>query len=364
MNARSHAGRPARIAALLALATSGSVALAAPAVASSALGATLTNGTVTVTGTPARDVIAITVDALGVAVDFGSDGTVDAQFARSQVTQVQVFAGDGDDRVDVTGTGVLPMTVNGGTGSDGIGVVGNFGETGLGDAPTTVNGDAGNDRLTAATPGPVTVNAGSGDDRVNDGGAGVGLEKVSLGDGDDRFVSSLDDFLGARTDVVNGGAGRNTMVVNGTFDSETVTLSAEAGHLIVERDLRDRIDANNVQAVKWFGFGGPGANGSGDQITVGDLSGTDVTNVTPNFSAAKDAASPNDSADVLTVSGRSTDGTITVSGSGARITVAGLAATVTPVLLDAQDTLRIETAGQDVVDRSGLPRGLVHFRVL
>ncbi len=56
---------------------------------------------------------------------------------------------------------------------------------------------------------------------------------------------------------------------------------------------------------------------------------------------------------------------ITVSGSGANITVAGLTPTVTPVNLDGQDTLRIETlAGNDTVNSSGLPRGLVNLQVL
>jgi hypothetical protein len=53
-----------------------------------------------------------------------------------------------------------------------------------------------------------------------------------------------------------------------------------------------------------------------------------------------------------------------VSGSGANITVTGLTPTVTPVLLDAQDILRIDTLdGRDTVDRSHLERGLVQLQV-
>jgi hypothetical protein len=147
MNARFPARRPAGMAILVAVATTGALALAVPADASTARTATLTNGTLTVSGTAARDVIAINVDAQRVTVDFGSNGTVDAQFPRLDVRQVHVLGGDGDDGVDVTGSGQLPVTVNGGAGRDGIRVVGNFGETGLDDAPTTLNGNAGNDNL-------------------------------------------------------------------------------------------------------------------------------------------------------------------------------------------------------------------------
>ena len=55
---------------------------------------------------------------------------------------------------------------------------------------------------------------------------------------------------------------------------------------------------------------------------------------------------------------------ITVSGSGANITVAGLTPTVTPVNLAPDDFLRIETLnGHDTVDRSGLQAGLVQLEV-
>jgi len=105
----------------------------------------------------------------------------------------------------------VPVTISGGAGNDGIAVVGNIGETGEGDASTTVNGNDGNDGIFAATPGPVTVRGGIGDDRVDGGGAGVGRETISLGDGNDRFVSSLNAFIGARNDTVDRGTGLDRM---------------------------------------------------------------------------------------------------------------------------------------------------------
>jgi hypothetical protein len=171
------------------------------------------------------------VGANQLAVDFGLDGTVDARFPMSAVQRVSVLGGAGDDGVSVSGTGVgrVPIVVSGGLGNDGIGAVGNIGQSGTGAARVTINGGAGNDDIVAAVPGPVTVNAGAGDDRVDGGGAGIGHETVSLGDGNDKFVSELNAFVGARSDLVDGGTGKDTMETRGSFASEAVVLSASAG---------------------------------------------------------------------------------------------------------------------------------------
>jgi hypothetical protein len=58
------------------------------------------------------------------------------------------------------------------------------------------------------------------------------------------------------------------------------------------------------------------------------------------------------------------DDHIAVNSFGANINVAGLTPAITPVLLDANDVLRIDTlAGNDTVDSSGLPPGLVQLQV-
>jgi hypothetical protein len=352
--------------ALIAIVAVGPGAFATPAGAATGPTARLRDGTVTVTGTAARDQIRVTLDTDRLTVDFGFDGTVDARFPRTRVTAVQVLGGDGDDGLSVDGAGVgdVPITISGGSGNDGGGVVGNIGDFGDGDLPVTIFGDDGNDNFLAAAPGPVTVDAGTGDDLVDGGGAGTGQETISLGDGNDRFVSDLNAFVGARSDIVDGGTGQDTLEMRGSFASEAVSLSADAGHLIVDHAVRDHIDANGIENVTWFGFGGLDESGFGDQVAVNDLSGTDVATITPNFSSPFDGTAPNNSADQLTVRGTAGDDHITVSGSGANITVTGLTPTVTPVLLDAQDILRIDTLdGRDTVDRSRLERGLVQLQV-
>jgi hypothetical protein len=353
-------------AAAVAAAVAGLSAVATPAMAATAPTATLANGTVTVTGTAGQDQIGITVGANQLAVDFGQDGTTDAHFPMSAVQRISVLGGAGDDGVNVSGTGVgsIPIVVSAGGGDDGIGVVGNIGDDGTGDARITLIGGGGNDQIVAAAPGPVTINTGAGDDHVDGGGAGIGHETISLGDGNDTFVSELNAFVGARSDNVDGGAGKDAMEMRGSFASESLTLAASAGHLIVTHDGQDRINSHDVENLTWFGFGGLDETGAGDTVNVHDLSGTGVVNFTPDFSAPQDGTTPNNSADQLTVTGTPGDDHIALSSVGDTITVSGLTESVTPVLLNSKDTLRINTlAGNDTVDTFGLQAGQVQLQV-
>ena len=340
--------------------TGGLGAIAVPAEAATVPSATVGSGTLSVVGTAARDTAAIVVNGSFVTVDFGIDGTVDARFARSQVQRIQVQLFGGNDGVSVTGAGQVPVTVSGGAGSDGIGAVGDIGSFGDSDAPTTINGNDGNDGIFAATPGPVTVLGGGGDDNVDGGGAGVGLERIALGDGNDVFLSELNTFIGARSDTVDGGTGVDRLDLQGTFASESLSLSANAGHLVVD-DGRAHVDSDNVENVTFEGFGGLDG---GDSVAVNDLSGSDVVRFTPDFSAPQDPTSPNNSDDQLTIRGTDKVDTISVSGTGPNITVSGLTPLVTPVFLQSPDVLRIDTlAGADIVDSSGLARNLVQLQV-
>jgi hypothetical protein len=357
-------------AAVAAMATvaGGLTAFAGPANAATGPTARLSQGTLTVSGTAARDVIDLEMSHTRVTVDFGFDGTVDARFSMSNVQRLSVQLVGGNDGLSVIGTGVgdVPITISGGGGNDAIGVLGTEDPLLQGAAPVTASGNDGNDDISVNTvAGHVTVNAGIGDDVFGNGG-NLGPETISLGDGKDKFVSTFDvdtsPFL-RRNDIVDAGAGQDTLELRGQFPSETVSLSAHAGHLLVAHD-QGNVDAVGFEDVTWFGFGGLDESGAGDDVVVNNLSGTGVVNFTPNFSSPFDATAPNNSSDQLRVVGTAGDDHITVSGSGANITVAGLTPTITPVLLDAKDTLRIDTlAGNDIVDSSGLQPRLVQLQV-
>jgi hypothetical protein len=346
---------------------------ASASAASAATGATarLQDGVLTVTGTAARDVLEISMGHRQVAVDFGFDGAVDARFPMSGVRQVSVQLGDGNDGISVIGAGVgdVPVTISGGPGNDGVGVVGTEDPLVARSAPVTIFGGGGDDNLSASVPGaaPVSVAGGAGDDVVSGGDSSIGPEKISLGGGNDKFVSTLDVFdspFTARNDVVDGGTGKDTLELRGTFASESLSLSADAGHLIALHDGRDRTDSVHVENVTWFGFGGNDEGGFGDDVTVHDLSGTGVVNFTPDFSSPSDATASNNSADQLRVVATPGDDHIAIDSLGTNITVSGLTPAITPALLDANDVLRIDTlAGNDTVDSSGLAPGLVQLQV-
>jgi hypothetical protein len=339
----------------------GLAAACAPAVPT----ATLDNRTVTVTGTDNRDVISITVDANQLVVDFGFDGEIDAQFRRSDFDRLQVQGNGGNDGMSVSGAGEVPAVVNGGPGNDNLSTIGPIGETAEDAERTTLNGEDGNDGLFAASPTPVTMVGGPGDDRADGDGGLAGTQTVDLGEGNDRFKSSMNAAVGARIDIVDGGPGRDRMDIEGTFETEGVGLSSEAGKLVVRHQFRDRIDADNIEDVSWLGFGGLSEEGSGDAVAVNDLSGTDVLNVTPNFSADQSNTEPNNSSDTLTFRGTPGVDRITISSSGGNITISGVGPeTVTPIHLRADDFLLIQTLdGNDVVDSSGLEPGLVQLIV-
>ena len=360
-----HTGmNPGRWAVLVAV-TAMVTAFATPADAATGPTATLTDGTLTVDGTAERDVLLVRIEADRVTLDVGFDDTVDAEFPRAEVQRVQVFGNGGNDGMSVFGTGPLPVSINGGPGDDFVGALGDFFSTGAGDAPTTLIGEDGNDSLDSSTPGPATIDGGPGDDVADGGGTGIARETVSLGDGNDVFRITLDRDSGEVSDTLDAGTGQDALEISGTFASESMGLSAGAGHLIVDHAFRNRVDADNVEDVSYFGFGGLDVSGSGDAVAVNDLSTTDVVRFTPNFGATgRGSTAPNNSSDTLTVRGTNRRDRIVVKGFGSNVTVAGLTPLVTPEFLAPDDFLNIDTLkGRDIVDSSALAPGTVQLIV-
>ena len=373
--ARTGVRRAARAVAVVAAAVGGMTAFVSHAgAAGTGPTAVLDHGTLTVTGTAARDVVDISISHVRLGVGFGADGIVEAGFRLSRVQRLSVRLGGGGDGLTVIGRGVgdVPITLRGGAGNDAVGVVGTEDALLAGAAPVAIFGADGKDVLSASVPGsaPVSIVAGAGDDLASGGHGSVGPETISLGDGTDTFVSTLDVFASpfrARSDIIDGGVGKgDTLELRGTFESETLDLSAHAGHLIVKHDLRDHIDAVGVEGVTWSGFGGNDEGGSGDTVTVHDLTGTGVLGFTPDFSSPVDATAPNNSSDTLAVLGTPGDDRITVSAfNPADIDVVGLTPDISAVLLDSHDVLQINTLpGNDTVYHAGLPPNLVQLQVL
>jgi Ca2+-binding RTX toxin-like protein len=318
----------------------------------------------------------------------------------NQVEQVNIAALGGADTItvnDLTGTGVTGVNldlagtggstgdgqadsviVNGTAAADSIRISGS-GSTavvtglsatvrithsdGVGDN-LRVNGLGGNDTIDASRlPAGVislTIDGGDGDDMlIGSAGndlfiGGRGTDTAFMGAGDDTFVWNPGDG----NDIVEGQGGNDTLDFNGANVGENIDLSANGTRLRLTRDIANIVmDVNGVEQVDIT------AKGGADTITVNDLTGTGVTDVNIDLSGTPGSGTGDGAADTVVVNGTAGDDVISVSASGGRTDVVGLAARVHITGSEAANDRLVVNAGadDDVVEASGLPDGVIQF---
>jgi Ca2+-binding RTX toxin-like protein len=302
----------------------------------------------------------IGVDALG-----GVDNVVVGDLSGTDVTQVDIDlagpGGGGDNQVDT-------VTVNATQGDDVVAVFGSAGVvnvSGLQAAVAmtqvefandrlTINGQGGDDVINARSldDGVVglTVNAGLGDDIVigSEGAdtvnGGDGDDTGLLGDGNDLFVWNPGDD----NDVIEGQAGTDTMLFNGANIAERINISANGGRVLFTRDIANvTMDLNDVEHIDFRALGGA------DTVTINDLSGTDVTQINIDLSAAGGGGDGAD--DTVIINATNGDDLIVVAGDNGSATITGLSAQVIITGLDATDRIVINALnGDDVIEASAL----------
>ena len=104
------------------------------------------------------------------------------------------------------------------------------------------------------------------------------------------------------------------------------------------------------------------AIGGADTVVVGDLSGTDVTNVNIDLSGA--AGGANGEIDAVTVNATQGVDVFDVTGDAEAVSVFGLQAQTTMVFADADDRLTINGfGGDDVIDATGLEAGTMKLTI-
>jgi hypothetical protein len=255
----------------------------------------------------------------------GTDGPDDIGVARNGTDLVAAF---------VTGGGVVnhraveSLDVRGLDGDDRI-----VGQNGIGTLTSlTEEGGEGADDLRGGD-GADTLLGGAGDDHVD---GNIGADTAKLGGGDDHFQWDPGDG----SDVVEGQSGADTLDFNGSNIGEQIGLSANGGRVRLTRDIASiTMDFDGIEAAAVRALGG------NDQVTVGDLSGTDLKAVGVNL-AGFDGTGDN-AQDTVIVNGRDTRADhVTSTRVGDSVVVAGLPATTTisgSELLN--DTLRINTLG-------------------
>jgi Ca2+-binding RTX toxin-like protein len=285
-------------------------------------------GTLTVTGGHGGQRVALRLkagDPSRIEVDAGDDGSADRSFDRARVHAIKVKMGDGNDSAridDANGafTNSIPTTIAGGDGNDSL--------------------EGGQVQVAAENE---TFNGGDGNDSV-DGGKGNDI--ADLGDGNDTF--RWDN--GEGSDVIEGQDGSDTMVFNGAAASENVTLTANKGRLTFFRIQGNvTMDTDGVETVDFNALNGT------DNVTVNDLTGTDVTQTNIDLAGTLGGNAPDGIAENVVVNGTNGDDAISIAGTGAGADVTGLAAAVSITHADPTDTLSVNTLeGTDAVRTGGV----------
>jgi Ca2+-binding RTX toxin-like protein len=259
----------------------------------------------------------ITISRQGGAVTVsGLSETVTIQHADAGLDQLRVLAGAGDDKIDASclPANQISLTLDGGAGND------------------VILGSHGND----------TVIGGQGND------------VAFLGDGNDTFIWNPGDG----SDVVDGQGGFDTLDFRGSNAAETIGISANGGHALFTRDVAAiTMDLDGIERIQFH------ALGSVDNITVNDLTGTDVKQVAIDLTGSNGAG--DGAADTVTLNATGGNDHITVASSGASVVVSGLSAQVTIDGAEAaNDTLVIHgLGGNDSIDASALSAGLINLTI-
>ena len=288
------------------------------------LGASLGGGdgaadSIAVNGTSAGDAIQVLGAGTSVSVT-GLPALVSITNAEGANDALIVNGFDGDDTINAA---ALPAAV----------------------AKLTIDGGLGNDTITGSQGADLLI-GGDGNDLVT---GGRGDDVALLGAGDDRFVWNPGDG----SDTVEGQAGADTLDFRGANIAEQIDIAANGERVRFVRDVAAiTMDTNDVETIEFHALGGA------DKITVGDLSGTDVTKVAIDLAGTLGGAAGDGQADTVLTNGTNGDDTVTLSfQNGARV-VDGLAAQVVIDHFETADTLRIVTlGGNDVIDASARAPG-------
>ena len=274
--------------------------------------------TVVVNGTQTNDVVVLSGSTNGVNVLGLTAAVTIIGIDHDQSSPKLIINGlGGEDVVDASAVeaGVIDLTLNGGAGND------------------TLIGSQGND----------VINGGLGADTM-------------LGEaGDDTFPW----FPGDGSDVIEGGAGLDTMPFFGSAASEKVDISATNGHVLFLRNVGAIVmDCNGIEQVIFRALGGA------DQVTVNDLTGTQLTNVLVDLAGS--SGTGDNQSDTVIVNGTQTNDVISVFGSTNGVSVMGLSAAVTIFNAEsALDTLVINSlGGVDLVDASAVQAGLINLTLI
>lgn len=310
-------------------------------------------------------------------VDVGAQGGKDTVHVRdlagTATETVNVHSSDTDQRVDT-------LVVGGTQGNDSI-VATTTGTTSL---THTISGLAATINYLRPEQGEkLLIDGGNGDDTIDArllakdhlqpdlrGSAGKdfllgspGQDLVGGGGGVDvaYLGAGLDTFEwgpGEGNDIVDGGAGDNFLLMNGSGAGERFDVTALGSRVHVTRDVENvRLDLNDVTRLDLL----PGTGA--DTVHVHDLSGTDVSNVLVNLARTRGTTDRDQAADSVLVDGTNGTDAIAAASGGPQVLLTGLAAKTSTVFSEpALDRFHVDTKnGLDTVNVTPGVLGLIAF---
>jgi Ca2+-binding RTX toxin-like protein len=307
--------------------------------------------TTTVNDLSGTDVTEVNVDLAGTLGGTAGDGAADV---------VIVNATNGADIIDVVGAGSSVSVL-------GLAARTNVTNSEGANDSLVINGLGGDDSITATTlPAGVTkltIDGGAGDDTIL---GSQGADVILGGDGNDfvfgdngndlALMGAGDDVFqwnpGDGNDTIEGQDGTDTMLFLGANIAENIDISANGGRVLFFRNIASvTMDLNDVERIDFRALGGA------DNITVGDLSGTDVTAIDLDLRGPNGGG--DGAADTVTVNGTQGDDVFGAAGDAAGINVFGLQATVNIFAPEvANDRLTLNgLGGDDVINASSLEAG-------
>jgi Ca2+-binding RTX toxin-like protein len=290
-------------------------------------------------------------------ININQAGTIGGTLGDAASDTVIVNGTNKNDIIDVFGAGTsyvvvgLPTLVNV-TNSDGAddalviqALGGNDGVTATtlpaGVVKLTIDGGEGNDTLLGSQGADVFLGGDGNDFVFGDNGNDLAL----LGAGNDVFQWDPGDG----NDTIEGQDGVDTMFFLGSNADEDIDIVANGGRVLFLRDVANvTMDLDDVERIEFRALGGA------DDIVIGDLSGTDVTDIEldlrgPNGGGDGDA-------DSITVNATNGDDVFGAFGDSGGVTVFGLQARVN-IFHQEQENDRLTLnalGGNDIIDANSL----------
>ena len=178
---------------------------------------------------------------------------------------------------------------------------------------------------------------------------GTGNDVALLGAGDDTFVWNPGDG----SDTIEGQAGNDSLIFNGANVNERFDLSANGSRVRLTRDVANiTMDLNGLEQINLNSLGGT------DNITLGDLTGTGMTQINLDLASPPGSGAGDGQPDTVVVNATNGNDAVTVASDASGVAILGLPASVHINGAEAANDRLVINAlvGDDAVDASALTR--------